>query len=77
MKSFTIEFGSISRVTQCIHLGAFSIVLFNHSTDKFRFVPEELYGEIMGVILLLQGEMKSQGLVLCFQIIQAEVSWKR
>ena len=37
---------------------------------------EILYG-ILGVILLLQGKMKSQGIVIWFQFLQDECSWQK
>ena len=50
--------------------------MFHHSKNKFRLYIEELQGGILGVILFLWGKINPQGLVIWFQLLQLEGSWK-
>ena len=83
---FLQVFYTLIQINSCIVVGSFFklnvvftceffFVLFHHSTDKFRFVLEDPNDITLGVIILLQDEIKLQGIVLWVQLIQFENSW--
>ena len=69
MKSCIVVDGLVLKVLWFIYLWAFLFVLFYHSTDNFLFVIEFIEDGNLGVIILLQDKIKSQGLVILVQFL--------
>ena len=66
----------ILKVLWLIYLWGCLFVQFHYSTDKFHFVIEDILDKIKRVVLLIKGQIKSQGLVFWVQFFQLEDSWQ-